>query len=125
MRKYWINGQESEAEEYKARIEGLEPVDPLCIENEEGWVLSIGNYVDFYVIQVNINDKEIYSYNKDADREKVVDIARLFIEGQLEPANSEDWKGGPIGWKKMIKFFLICFLAVLILTVIFTVLGNL
>ena len=125
MRKYWIDGQECEAEEYKARIERLEPVDPLCIQNEEDWLLSIGDYLDFYVIQVNINDKEIYSYDKDADREKVVDIARLFIEGQLEPTNSEDWKGGRISWKKMIKFFLIYFLAALILAVIFTVLRNL
>ena len=123
MRKYWIDGQESEAEEYKARIERLEPVDPLCIQNEEEWLLSIGDCVDFYTIIVNIHDKEIYSYDNDADREKVVDIARLFIEGQLEPANSEEWKGGPVSWKKTIKFFLICFLAALILALILMVLG--
>ncbi len=107
MRKYRINGEPYDGEEYTHFIDQLETADPLFIDNEDGWVLSICDHGKFYTLLVYKDDDDIYSFNGKSDKNIVMNIARLFISGQLDFIRDDDWTHRRTDWRQGLKNLLV------------------
>ena len=112
MRKYRINGKHYDGEEYTHFIDQLETADPLFIDNEDGLGLTICDNGEFYTLLININDDDIYSFNGKSDKNIVMNIAHLFISGQLDFIGDNDWTHSRVDWRQGLKNFLV-FLAII------------
>ena len=112
MRKYRINGDPYDGEEYTHFIDQLETADPLFIDNEDGWGLTICDNGEFYTLLININDDDIYSFNGKSDKNIVMNIAHLFISGQLDFIRDDDWNHSRVDWRQGLKNLLV-FLAII------------
>ena len=122
MHKYIIGEHKYEGEEYKNIIDQLSFTDILDITNEDGWVLTIGNNCEFNSMLIWINNEDLYTFKKKADKEIVINIASLFINRQLDLDNKNDWSADRARDWDVFKIFLTVTFSLLIIFFLFKLL---